>query len=221
MEPVSPELALIDPELRRSDLSRAAVEPLAVLRLQAQRVAPVVRRPAHPVPASVPSAFAAGRPATVAVAAPHTEVPRAARPAWVRRAVQVVPLAGLMAAGILVTDVAFRSRTAEQPVPLTGSTLANEKPQPQPLALDEQGVVERKILALVIQTPSRLPAALIDKRTGLAKNNLQAVCRRASAGGYLCVVRPASHKPGEGLYVRYRVGADGRTSFTWSSYRPG
>jgi hypothetical protein len=153
---------------------------------------------------------------------PDPEAPRVARRAWARRATQLVLLAGLMAAGILVAVVVTRTRTAQRPLVLTGSTLAGETLQPQPLTtVDEQGVVERKILALVVQTPSRLPAALIDKRTGLAKNNLQAVCRPASSGGYLCVVRPASHKPGEGLYVRYRVGADGRTSFTWSSYRPG
>jgi hypothetical protein len=134
-----------------------------------------------------------------------------------------VLLAGLMAAGFFVAGVAARERTADRPVLLTGSTLANETPQPQPLTtLDKQVMVERKLLALIVQAPSRrLPEALIDNRTGLAKNNLQAVCRRASSGGSLCVVRPASHKPGEGLHVLYRVGADGRTSFTWSSYRAG
>jgi hypothetical protein len=243
MEPISPELALIDPELRRADLARISGQPPFFVRVPAQRVAPAAPRLSHPAarpsgfasaraatrapraaaPASPPSVLAATQVATVAVAAPHPAAPRVARPAWARRAARVVLLAGLTAAGFLVANVAARDRSADRPVLLTGSTSADETPQPQPLTtLGEQGTVERKLLALVVQAPTkRLPAALVDNRTGLAKNNLQAMCRRASSGGYQCVVRPASHRPGECLYVRARVGVDGRTSFTWSSYRAG
>jgi hypothetical protein len=82
--------------------------------------------------------------------------------------------------------------------------------------------VERKILALVVASPKgRLPANLIDPATGLAVNNLQAVCRRNGRRSLLCVVRPAQHKPKEGLYVGYRRTRTGRGVFTWQRYRRG
>jgi hypothetical protein len=84
------------------------------------------------------------------------------------------------------------------------------------------GAVERKVLGIVVQAPAgKLPPTLIDPRTGLAKNNLQAVCRRSSARSFLCIVRPARHRPNEGLFVRYRPGRAGRSAFTWYRYRTG
>jgi len=81
-------------------------------------------------------------------------------------------------------------------------------------------MVERRILALVVQSPTgKLPSALIDRKTGLAKNNLQAVCRLSKASSFLCVIRPAQHKPREGLYVRYRPARTGEGVFTWYRYR--
>jgi hypothetical protein len=63
---------------------------------------------------------------------------------------------------------------------------------------------------------------LIDPRTGLAKNNLQAVCRHnGEPDSFLCLVRPLRHKPGEGLYVRYRQTRNGRARITWYRYRSG
>jgi hypothetical protein len=83
-------------------------------------------------------------------------------------------------------------------------------------------MVERKVLALVVQSPAgKLPAALIEGRTGLAKNNLQAVCRLGQQSSFLCVIRPARHKPNEGLYVRYRPRRNGGGVFTWYRYRNG
>jgi hypothetical protein len=82
--------------------------------------------------------------------------------------------------------------------------------------------VERKILALVVRSPAgKLPPALIDRSSGLAKNNLQAVCRATSSRSFLCIVRPARHQPREGLHVRYRPGRGGRGLFTWYPYRHG
>ena len=84
------------------------------------------------------------------------------------------------------------------------------------------GAVERKVLGVVIQDPTgKLPPRLIDSRTGLAKNNLQAVCRTSFAGSFLCVVRPVRHRPTEGLYVRYRPTRVGREAFAWYRYRSG
>jgi hypothetical protein len=84
------------------------------------------------------------------------------------------------------------------------------------------GAVERKVLRVVVQSPAgKLPPALIDPKTGLAKNGLQAVCHRSGARSFLCIVRPTRHRPAEGLYVRYRPGRTGRSAFTWYSYRSG
>jgi hypothetical protein len=186
MEPISPELALIDPDLRRADVARLAAQPFVVAPSRVRPIGPVAR-------------------------------PVGAR-SWPRRAAQVVLLFGLMAAGVLVANVAARN-SSSGPVLVTSSTLAvAETPSPQSsVSLDKRSQLEQELLRLVVQSPSaHLPRALIDPRTGLALNNLQAVCRSGAKGGYLCIVRPALHKPGEGLYVRY--GANG---FTWSSYRRG
>jgi hypothetical protein len=84
------------------------------------------------------------------------------------------------------------------------------------------GAVERKVLGVVIQSPAgKLPPSLIDRNTGLAKNGLQAVCRRSGARSFVCVVRPTQHKPAEGLYVRYRLGRTGPSAYTWYRYRSG
>lgn len=83
------------------------------------------------------------------------------------------------------------------------------------------GAVERKVLAVVVQSPAgKLPPRLINRKTGLAKNGLQAICRRSGTHpSFLCIVRPAHHKPTEGLYVRYRRGRNGRGVLTWYPYR--
>jgi hypothetical protein len=78
------------------------------------------------------------------------------------------------------------------------------------------------VLGIVVQAPAgKLPPALINSRTGLAKNNLQAVCRLGGSRSFLCTVAPLHHKAKEGLYVRYRLRRDGRGLFTWYPYRTG
>jgi hypothetical protein len=85
-----------------------------------------------------------------------------------------------------------------------------------------RSAAEQAVLSLVVKSPSsRLPGSLVDQTTGVPKNNLQAVCRGAAGRSFLCVVRPAIHKPGEGLYVRYRPFLTGKSRFTWSPYRRG
>jgi hypothetical protein len=85
------------------------------------------------------------------------------------------------------------------------------------------GAIERKLLALVIQSPAgKLPPRLIDQKTGLAKNGLQARCTPSGGSrSFLCLVRPAHHRPTEGLYVGYRLGRSGRATLTWHRYRAG
>jgi hypothetical protein len=186
MEPISPELALVDPELRRAAI--ASLDPHAFDFAPAQ-----VR--------AIP---------TVAIAPP-----RASR-SWPRRAAQFVLLVGLLVAGIVVANVAARNG-AQGPVLLTSSTF-RPAPSQTSAQLHGRASIEQQLLELVIQSPAtRLPAALVDSRTGLARNNLQAVCHPAAAAGrYSCIVRPALHRPGEGMVVRY--GPDG---FTWYPYRAG
>lgn len=91
------------------------------------------------------------------------------------------------------------------------------------MALAESSAqVERRILAIVVQSPEgKLPPALIDPRTGLAKNNLQARCRLREASFFLCRVRFAHDRPNEGLRARYEPTRNGSGKVTWYRYRTG
>ena len=84
------------------------------------------------------------------------------------------------------------------------------------------GAVERVILTTVVQSPAgKLPPALINPTTGLARNNLQAVCDRSTGESFSCVIRPLRHRPTEGLYVHYRPVSHRRGTLTWYPYRRG
>jgi hypothetical protein len=88
-----------------------------------------------------------------------------------------------------------------------------------------RGKAERNILRFLARGwgNHRLPR-LVDPRTHLLRNNTQAICRRARgqpAGSFVCVVRPARHRPREGLYVSYRSLAHGRFRVKWLYYRRG
>lgn len=214
LEPISPELALIDPELARADLAR-----LAALTDALESSVVLGRREAAP----------AFTPVRIPVA---TEGDRAGvSPPWYMRLVWATLLVSLSANGFAVAMLAA-GHSSDRPVlvavsPTTKGALqvasaaaktSESSRNSRPL---EAATVERKILSLVVQSPrKRLLPALVDQRTGLAKNNLQAVCDK-HLDAYLCVVRPAHHRPGEGLYVRYRPGTRGRGSFTWYPYRHG
>jgi hypothetical protein len=84
-------------------------------------------------------------------------------------------------------------------------------------ARERSAVVERKLLSVIVQSPTgKLPPALIDKRTGLAKNNLQAVCTRSNdSRSFLCVVRSALQPRAGPVYAFYRPTQKGRGSFMW------
>jgi hypothetical protein len=62
---------------------------------------------------------------------------------------------------------------------------------------------------------------LINPATGLAENNLQSVCHASIGASFSCVIRPARHRPTEGLYVRYRPASNGRWTLKWYPYRHG
>jgi hypothetical protein len=91
------------------------------------------------------------------------------------------------------------------------------------LPIETRAIVERKVLALVVQSPvGKLPPTLIDRQTGLAKNNLQAVCKRTSnSRSFRCVVESAVKPPSGRVYVSYRPTRNGRGRFTWSPDRSG
>lgn len=102
------------------------------------------------------------------------------------------------------------------------TTPQGHRTRPSTVLGETRAMAERKVLALVVQAPAgKLPPALIDRQTGLAKNNLQAICRVNEASSFLCVVRPLQHGPKEGLRVRYRPTRNGRGVFTWYRYRDG
>jgi hypothetical protein len=206
LEPISPELALIDPMLARADCARLA----ARARLE--------------VPDDLPRSRDAVDHAPAEVAARGESYPRVAPRLWRGRVLPILAGLSLAANGFLVAMVVAGGRTneaapaAKPPVVLAAAT--SETANVPPIAAS--AAAEQRILALVVQSPSgKLPPALVDRRTGLAKNNLQAVCHSEPSSSFLCLVRPARHRAGEGLYVRYRPSPDGPGSFAWYPYRSG
>jgi hypothetical protein len=255
-EPISPELVLVDPELRRA-LQAQALER-AQLRLvvspEPSRLAQAPDRAAVALSESPWQAQPAAVPAPVSLPLPEAEPRRArrvlARPR--RYLVRAILPISLVLNAILIT-LAVSDATVSPPPTVAGPSLSrtapdNNKQTPSPAAKAKRHStqtpaaaaterkpsaprlgardprLERKLLNLVVQAPAgKLPRALIDSKTGLAKNGLQAVCRRENGRSFLCVVRPPNqHKPGEGLYARYRVNRKGNGgAFTSYRYRNG
>jgi hypothetical protein len=196
IEPISPELALIDPALARAHRTWLASLPLdrALLTL-----------PARALPAGNGRAATRARPSPPVTAAP-----------WRFRLTQLALLLSLMANGLMVAIIATRDSPSE--TPLTTSVLTRLAPSAasKRATVDAASGVERRILMMLTRYPAkRLPAGLIDKATGLPKNNLQVVCRADRSAGYRCVIRAAGQRPGQGVHVRYRGGR-----FIWYRYRP-
>jgi hypothetical protein len=227
-EPISPELVLVDPELRRTALARLVQEDaLATLaearsaspKPQARGAAPTTQRPSETVrarrrtadwpravskPVVIPSlvvlsVFVALGVSEARISQPRlepappravgTKSPSPARPAQTRR----------RSAGV---------RTGTR----------KSRPSRPPSDRGASAAVERRVLAQVIHAPrGKLPSTLIDSKTGLAKNGLQANCKPADPpGSFLCIVRPVRHRPKQGVRVRYTSG-----NFTWYRYADG
>jgi hypothetical protein len=204
LEPISPELALVDPALARADLARLAV----------------VARPEEP--ADLRRALDAVDHAPPEIAARSESEPSIGPRSMRHRVLPILAGISLAVNGFLVAIVVAGGRNNEAaprpPVVLAAATAETVSRPP----VTARAAAEQRILALVVQSPSgKLPPALVDRRTGLAKNNLQAVCRIEPSRSFLCLVRPAQHRRGEGLYVRYRPSRDGRGSFAWYPYRSG
>jgi hypothetical protein len=88
------------------------------------------------------------------------------------------------------------------------------------------GQAEQDVLAALSRGWGRRRIrVLYNSRTRLLRDNTQAVCHRTrSRGGrrrFLCIVRPARHRRGQGLYVSYRSLAGGRFTIRWLFYRSG
>jgi hypothetical protein len=90
-------------------------------------------------------------------------------------------------------------------------------------ARQTSAAVERKLLSVIVQSPAgKLPPVLINRRTGLAKNNLQAVCTRSNdSRSFLCVVTSALQPAAGPVYAFYRPTNTGRGGFTWYRSRSG
>jgi hypothetical protein len=253
-EPISPELVLVDPELRRAlqaqALERAqlrlVVSPEPSRRAQAPDRAAVALSEspwqAHPAavpPFSLPLPEAEPRRARRVLAGTRRYLVRAILPISLVLNAILITLAVSdatvspppTAAGPSLSRTAPDNKQTPSPATKakrqstqTPATAATERKPTAPRLGARDPRLERKLLNLVVQAPAgKLPRALIDSKTGLAKNGLQAVCRRENGRSFLCVVRPPKqHKPGEGLYARYRVNRKGNGgAFTWYRYRNG
>jgi hypothetical protein len=256
-EPISPELVLVDPELRRA-LQAEALER-APLRLvvspEPPRPAQAPDRAAVALPESPTQAQPAALPAPVSLPLPDAELRRARRVlAGPRRyLVRTVLPISLVLNAILITLAVSDASVSPQPTAAgpsisptapgnngetptaaakakrrstqsRGAPAVNERGPTTALLGARDPRLERKLLNLIVQAPAgKLPRVLINAETGLAKNNLQAVCRSETGGRtFLCVVQPAKHNPGEGMYARYRPDRKGTGgTFSWYSYRKG
>jgi hypothetical protein len=283
LEPISPELVLVDPELARTErtrlLERAQVEAAEPPRLRllpgeapppphapparsgqqaaherfGKRVAQVVlvlslimngvliavvvsrggAEQAAPTPAanemstSIPVAPSTRRRPPATKARSH---PARGSPAKTTATVTVATTRVVRTPGQPSNTLRSRprpsagsTRTSAQSTPRSGTSVTPRSAVP----IDTTAEVEQRVLALIVQSPAgKLPPALIDSETGLAKNNLQAVCHRSQLPSgerpaFGCAVRPAQHKPNEGLFVRYQPARNGRDVLTWYRYRSG
>lgn len=243
MEPISPELVLVDPELARAARARL----------------PEIPPPAAPAAVKTSTSVAEPSPPVIAEEVRPQLPPLSVRE---RRRIGLTPVLLLISVfvNIVLISLAVSDARVDQPsstssVPLRGAipqkarmgppTTTRRRPRaakrpargrkapPQSrksatkggraeAVRETTGAVEGKLLAVVIQSPTgKLPPRLIDKKTGLAKNGLQAICRHSGTKSFVCIVRPAQHRPNEGMHVRYRPGQKGRGAFTWYPYRSG
>ncbi len=240
LEPVSPELVLVDPELARRE--RAKLEERAQLR--ALLDVPTLRR-------AVESAAEVVEPAD---SSRHRwrEIQSFSR----RRILPATLLCSLLANGLFIAHLVARTdaqatsngpvvpvRTVTHADSATSTTQPNSvdpslpnvpttvgrlpsKRLPKPAASRAQRAanakssIERKIVSLILSAPAqKLPAPFVDPATGLVKNNMQVICNRRPRGSFLCVIRLAGAAPKEGLYVLYRKTRSGDGVFTWYGYK--
>ena len=216
-EPVSPELALIDPELARRE--RARLEEKASLKSVLDVAA--LRRAAESQPA--PKAETVRRKTQWGDATTFAK----------RRLVPAALLCSLAANGFFIAHVVTRgvgeeaTQVAVRMVTQTETASTESAPTVPPVSavptvLSTKAAVERKVVALILSAPARrLPHDLIDSTTGLVKNNVQVVCKKQQVQrrSFLCAVRLPSEASNKALYVRYRTNKNGRAAFRWYGYK--
>jgi len=209
LEPISPELVLVDPELARVERGRLN---------EHARLQELMRRP---TPGSRPrvqtetrqsrlrpvllglALFACGVLAGSLYSRVRAEEPTSATPA-ARSAAQARPDA--LPAAPEITET------------LTGAAQPSERGHPI-ASVPAKSVIEGRILALAVTSSKRyLPRSFVDQKTGLPKSNvLQAVCARTKRGrGFDCALRMKGHRP---VPVRYRLLRDGRSRLIWPETR--
>jgi hypothetical protein len=220
-ETISPELVLVDPELRQEALARLEV------------ARPLNRAPSRP-PIRHPHVLRVA-PAPLPPARPYAHPRR--RRALTRLAPVIVPFALVFGVVVAMAGSEVGSDTPSLVAPagtIVGPPSEHAKPPRAPApsrvarprqrtvrTLPSKSTVEREVLLQAVQRPrGKLPQALIDQRTGLAKNGLEASCVLSGGRSYACVVGPARHAT-KGVRVRYRTDARGRAVFDWFRARSG
>jgi hypothetical protein len=207
VEPISPELVLIDPELAR--VARAQLAK----RAEIDAIRQVVE--------------------AATVASPPSQRPRVTLPKRFRQQLTFAALSlsvavnGALLAVVIGGDAAPTAVAAQRAAAAKRPIVAHEveatavqriatSPRVRVTGrLPNKAAVERRILALAFRSPkTTLPPQLIDAHTGLPKNNLQAICRHERARIFRCVVRAVNQR--SSVVVRYRVLLTGRGIYSWS-----
>jgi hypothetical protein len=138
---------------------------------------------------------------------------------------------GLLVAGLVAgadETATVGAPVAERPATLLPtSTAARTTAPPSPVgrrptaSKATAAIVERRLIERILAAPTRhLPRAFVEPRTGLVKNNVQIVCRRATTLSFRCTVRLARSAT-KSVVVRYRMRRDGTGEFTWQTSRTG
>jgi hypothetical protein len=263
VEPISPELALVDPELA----ARVRASPVEHAAAYAPRATGVLTRtaqarPRRPVPAHTPvrpqarpghrrafkrigisilaislmvsgfvvgSAVSGNRSDQTAKALPEARATSSA-PRVASRSDSVRTLDRQRPASVARTvprkrAIAKPRRRSQSTTKRRGAAAKRRKQAVRRAAVARRtsAAVERKLLSVIVQSPAgKLPPVLINKRTGLPKNNLQAVCTRSNdSRSFLCVVTSALQPAARPVYAFYRSTKTGRGGFTWYRSRSG
>jgi hypothetical protein len=229
LEPVSPELVLVDPALAERERARleenarrAAAFDVEPLRRAVERELESYEEPEVAVPREirtlvrrtlVPAAlscslFANGVLAALLVVHPGEREYAAAAP---RAQLSVTSAASSAAAAVTST---VRHAAA-------GSVASARSARKAPVTpLPEKAVVEQKLVSLILRAPAKkLPRRFLDPETGLVRNNVRVVCRPAVRRSYRCLVQLPGDSAVSGLLVRYRRGNHGKELFRWYGYK--
>jgi hypothetical protein len=231
VEPISPELVLIDPELARRERERL-VERARLVELRREQIGTA---PVEPAPALDIGAMR--RAVVEATVELEDENEKRLPSAWFRRRAHRRTLAfgmlillatSSLALGATVgrhrgntrevtTTAAVRASLQTTRVPSTPPRSPLKPPKaPQPSLA---GLVERRVLTELLSRPSKkLPGSLIDRRTRLLRTNVRVTCRRQGSLRFACAVEPPGVSNRQPLRVTVRR-RGGKWHFSWPSAR--